>query len=484
MKRSVLVVILFLFVRVSFSQSQGIANQFLVNCMDSLLNLSYIEKSMQNFQQKEAVLPVLSPEDYNQRISAIPSTVPLFYDEIVLKYINLFAVEKFKASSAMLGLLDFHKAYLETALKKQNLPLELKYLPMALSGMFPRAFTSIGSSGIWQLSYPIAKRYNVEVSSFTDDRKNIEKSTDCAVLYLKELFEIYHDWSLALLAYTSGPNNLNKAMTRSGSEKDIKKISEYLVPENREILQAFSAVVYFSNFYSLYGISPVKIMMPASDTVKVKEKLHFSQLASYLKTPVKIVRDMNPEFRIEVIHEFDHRNFFHIPSELKVAFLSHQDTIYKHLDSIYFPQSGIYVQKKSVADNTTNNDNSEEGKNKIYHKIKAGESLGIISAKYKTTPSKIKAWNNMTSNYLIAGRSLVIYTNVQVVEKKTVNHVYDTKISSLQAGEFFEYSIKSGDNLWTIGQRYGVSVEEIRSWNNLNSNSRLNIGQILKIKKK
>ena len=124
----------------------------------------------------------------------------------------------------MLGAGNYYIPIFEAALDAYGLPLELKYLPVVESGLDPTAISHAGAAGLWQFMITTARRYDLKINSLVDERMDPYKASWAAAKYLKELYDIYGDWNLVLAAYNAGPQQVSKAMRRTGGERDYWKI--------------------------------------------------------------------------------------------------------------------------------------------------------------------------------------------------------------------------------------------------------------------
>lgn len=186
----------------------------------------------------------------------------------------------------------------EEALDLYDLPLELKYLPVIESALNPMATSRQGAVGLWQFMLATGKIYGLQVTSLIDERRDPIKSTRAAARYLKDLYDIYHDWNLVLAAYNCGPGTINKAIRRADGEKDFWKLYNYLPKETRGYVPAFIAANYIMTYYCEHNISPLEMKMPeGTDTIHISRPLNLQQIAAVCNTNIDELRALNPEFK-------------------------------------------------------------------------------------------------------------------------------------------------------------------------------------------
>jgi membrane-bound lytic murein transglycosylase D len=131
---------------------------------------------------------------------------------------------------------------IESALDKYNLPHELKYLPIIESAFNPKAVSRVGAKGLWQFMFYTGKQYGLVANSYIDERFDPMKSTHAAMKYLRDLYNFFQSWDLAIAAYNCGPGNVKKAIIRSGGKTNFWQIYRYLPRETRGYIPAFIAV--------------------------------------------------------------------------------------------------------------------------------------------------------------------------------------------------------------------------------------------------
>ena len=145
----------------------------------------------------------------------------------------------------------------DEALDRYSLPQELKYLTIVESGLNPLAVSKSGAVGLWQFLLNTSRLFDLEVTSYIDERRDPYKSTEAACRYLNYLNNTFHDWHLVLSSYNGGPGEVRKAIERSKGETDYWKLRPYLSEQAKNYVPAFIAAVYLMNFYKEHGIVPV-----------------------------------------------------------------------------------------------------------------------------------------------------------------------------------------------------------------------------------
>ena len=202
--------------------------------LDSLMNL-YLSRTYLGDDECNMtdVNPTFDKEVYIDRLSRIPSVMELSYNDVVQKFIDRYSGRLRRSISYMLAASNFYMPIFEEALETYGLPLELKYLPVIESALNPKAVSRVGATGLWQFMLATGKMYGLQVNSLVDERRDPVKSSYAAAHFLSDLYKIFGDWNLVIAAYNCGPENINKAIRRSGGERDYWRIYPYLPKETR-----------------------------------------------------------------------------------------------------------------------------------------------------------------------------------------------------------------------------------------------------------
>lgn len=249
--------------------------------------------------------PGATDEEIKQRLQALPTVIEMPFNSIVKSYIERYTKKGRQQVTALLGLASYYMPIFERALEEEGLPMELKYLPVIESGLDPNATSKHGAAGLWQFMLIAAKGYDMEVNSLVDERRDPYISSRKACRLLKDLHESFGDWSLAIAAYNCGPGTVNKALARAGGNPDTHdfwSIYFYLPEETRGYFPMFIAANYVMNYYPEHNILPVLATKPLiTDTVQVRERIHFNQISGVLDIPVEELRVLNPQYRADII---------------------------------------------------------------------------------------------------------------------------------------------------------------------------------------
>ncbi len=341
--------------------------------------------------------PNVSDSLYIDRLQRIPAIIEMPFNDIVKKFIEMYATRLRQKVSFMLSANNLYMPIFEEALDLYDLPLELKYLPVIESGLNPTATSRQGATGLWQFMLRTGKIYGLQTTTLVDERRDPVKSTRAAARYLKDLYDIYHDWNLVLAAYNCGPGTINKAIRRAGGEKDFWTLYNYLPKETRGYVPAFIAANYIMTYYCEHNISPMNMTMPEStDTVHISRSLNLNQIADVCKINIDQLRALNPEYKKDIIPGNEKPYALRLPTNMMSCFIDHEDSIYNYKPEIYQKRRATVAVKDIPASKA------------VYHRIRNGETLGGIAQRYGVSVSQLRRLNGIKGSNIRAGKSLRI----------------------------------------------------------------------------
>jgi membrane-bound lytic murein transglycosylase D len=453
--------------------------------LNTLLHEWQLEFSSADKNCRQGLNVVFHDSVYMNRLYNLPTVMEMSYNEVVRSYIDRYSDRNRNMVGYLATIGDYYFPMFEQALDKYGLPLELKYLPVIESALNPIAVSRVGATGLWQFMLKTGQSYGLEVNSLVDERRDPHKATDAAARYLLDLHKLYEDWNLVIAAYNCGPGNVNKAISRSGGKRDYWEIYKYLPKETRGYVPAFIAATYIMNYYPSHNICAVESNndMIAMDTIHVNKQLHFKQISDVLSIPMEKLRRMNPQYKMDIIPGGVQSYVLVLPTNKVLAFIEQQDTITNYNRDTFFTHR---LNTDQYINSSYSSNVSSGGTQNVYYKVKKGDNLGKIAQRNHTTVAQLKKWNNLKSNMISAGKSLIVQKKVVPVDDETIKDeaILADNASTKVSGETknIYYKIKKGDSLSEIADRFGTSVNQLKAWNNLKSN-RIDMGKSLIVKK-
>jgi membrane-bound lytic murein transglycosylase D len=379
-------------------------------------------------------IPVWTERVYQQRMNVLDQRTPfdLTYNKVVQAYIDLYAVRKREMTSRMFGLAELYFPVFEEYLDRHGMPMELKYLAVVESALNPNARSKAGAVGLWQFMLPTGKMFGLHADSYVDERHDLHKSTDAACRYLKYLYNMYGNWEMALAAYNCGPGNVNKAIRRSGGEKNYWKIYDHLPRETRGYVPAFIAVNYvFAHAadHNMYPVAPVYCAYEM-DTVQVCYPVDLNKLAAMTGSSAAELRELNPTFKLGIVPDVDQPVSLYLPRDAAHALVDNEHEIRYAQNAVPAP-----VDTRSAAATTTAQPRTvTPAPAQRTHTVRSGESLGTIARKYGVSVTELKRWNGLRSDMIRAGQKLKVHASPGARAGSTVQHRRQVLRTSEQAG--------------------------------------------------
>ena len=352
-----------------------------------------------SFDVSAAAASSLPDSVYIERLRALVSPVQLPFNPIVKNYISRYVDGRYGTINRILSLSQYYFPIIEDELLREGLPVELRALPIIESALMPQAVSVRGAAGLWQFMPYTGKSYGLEVNSLVDERCDAVLSTRAACRFLRDLYNIYNDWTLAIAAYNCGPGNVNKALSRAGSDcKTFWDIYYYLPPETRGYVPAFIGASYAYAYHRLHNIKVEPSPLPvATDTITVRRIMHLGQVAETLDIPMDMLRKLNPQYKMDIIPATTRSYSLVLPLQYVSKYVERESDIFSK-DSTYLKE---YI-------NPANIDRKRLERPGFTYTVKNGDTLSGIAYKYRISVKEIMRWNNLRSTKLRIGQKLRI----------------------------------------------------------------------------
>lgn len=370
--------------------------------LDEIVHNWYLTNAQLGDCRKDTGLVLGNKELYIERLQKLPYVMEMPYNDIVKKFIEMY-LQKPDKVEYMLGLgQTYYFPMFEEALERYGVPLELKYLPVIESALNARATSRAGAAGLWQFMVPTGRLYGLEVNSLVDERRDPLKASDAAARYLRDLYNIYQDWHLVIAAYNCGPGNVAKATRYAGGgKKDYWQIYPYLPSETRSYVPIFIAANYVMNYYREHNMCPMQpTVTVATDTIMVDKRINLRQVSELLNISLDELRFLNPQYRQDIVPGNIKPYPLVLPFNQLSAYIDNRDTIPLH-------RAAELVANRAEVQPAQYNPSSDG--RVTYYKVRSGDTLGGIAARYHCTVNQIKRWNGLRGSMIRIGQRLKIY---------------------------------------------------------------------------
>ena len=363
------------------------------------------------------------------------SDLPLMLTDPVVGYINYFSTRGRGTFERALVRSGRYQEMIHRVLKQEGVPQDLIYLAQAESGFHPLALSRAGARGMWQFMASRAKGYGLERDWWVDDRQDPEKSTRAAARHLKDLYNQFGDWYLAMAAYNSGPGTVQQAVKRTGYADFWELYKRNVLPkETRNYVPIIVAVTIMAKNPAQYGLDQVVLDKPVPyDTVKIDYPVDLRLVAECVDASAADLQDLNPSL-LRLTTPKDQEFELHLPA----------GTADRYQEAISAIPADMRVWWR-------------------YHKVAPGESLNSIARSYHTTSQSIAEANNLEGNELEPDSKLIIPVAPGKHPAGEAGQTYARMIT--------RYKVRKGDTVERVADNFGVPATMVRRWNHLKGNS-------------
>ena len=364
------------------------------------------------------------------------SDLPLMMTDQVAGYITYFSGRGrgvFERAYARSG--RYHDMIVST-LKQEGVPQDLIYLAQAESGFHPLAVSRAGARGIWQFMASRGRGYGLSHNQWVDDRQDPEKSTRAAAHHLKDLYNQFGDWYLAMAAYNSGPGTVQAAVKRTGYADFWELYNRNVLPkETKNYVPIILAVTIMAKNPSQYGLDAVAMEHPAeSDTVTINYPVDLRLVAECVNAKPEELQDLNPSLlRLTTPREGSFT--LHLPAGTKDEYET----------AIAAIPADMRLWWR-------------------YHTVHSGDTLATLARTYHTTAKAISETNHLES----ANAELEADAKLVIPVAPGKHPASDT---ATYARRITRYKVHAGDTIETVAENFGVSPQMLRRWNGIRGNS-------------
>jgi membrane-bound lytic murein transglycosylase D len=316
---------------------------------------------------------------YKRRLDAIQKDVPLDYNEYVQSYIDTYlASNQRRDIGRIVGLTKYYFPIYEKAFREAGIPDEIKYLSIVESQLNPYAVSRVGATGLWQFMSNTAKTYGLNMDNYVDERRDPIQSSYAAAAYLKDAYQQFGDWLLAIASYNCGKSNVIRAIEQANGSRDFWAIRQYLPAETRGYVPAYIAVTYIMNYYKNYNIEPQTCNLAMkTDTVMVSKYISLSSVAKVLNISLTELTMLNPSYKMMIVNGSPSEpKTLVIPESAKEKYISRYDSINADLGYIQLDKKAL----KYAVDKAAEMELNSYYRSKRHSRRKAGRSYYVYNA--------------------------------------------------------------------------------------------------------
>jgi membrane-bound lytic murein transglycosylase D len=428
--------------------------------IDSLLGVETSES---------APLKPVTAETVQADLESTTHDIPIPTNDRVLRYVELFQgrLREFLTEGLSRGVQ--YLPMIQATFRAEGLPLDLAYIPLIESAFKPSALSRAKARGVWQFMRGTALENGLKADWYIDERADTIKSTQAAAKYLKTLHNMFEDWHLAMASYNGGPGRVKRALTRSRKNDfwQLTGSTRWLPRETREYVPMILAAVIIAKNPAQYGFNIVPVESTPTETVVVPEALDLRRVAEWAEVPMDDIQKLNPEFR------------------------RWTTPVKKGNYTIKVPEGTADRVKAGLAAAAPNQLNALQ-----FHTVKRGETLATIARKLRVNRTDLAEANYLraTSRVAVGARLVIPRMPSAALLARAASADLEQTAESI-VGDLLEntsaveplveakapaksartYTVRRGDTLYKIAQRFGKTVAQLKSWNRLQG-STLKIG--------
>ena len=411
-----------------------------------------------DWMNKRYVLP--------DNITKPKTEVPLVQNEYVNKHLTYYTVKRPEVMQKWLQRSKKYFPMMKRIFREEGVPTELVHLSMIESGLNPTARSWASAVGMWQFIQATGSVYGLEVNWWMDERRDPEKATRAAAQHLKDLYDIWGDWYLAIANYNISPRGLKRAIRAGGGEKDYWSAYAHLPRETQGYIPGFIATTMIDLNAEAFGFNDdFETDVYDYDVAEVDPLMPLNKLADAANITKEKLKDYNPEL-LRWATPPGSAYPLKLPSGTKEKFLANYSKIPK----------------------------DERGRGAVVHAVKRGETLGHIAQKFGTSVRAIYESNEHLSSTIYPGQKIVVPlapgSAEQVAVSSPTNRPHKTTASTKRGSKRKKthsnsnttkvyYKVKGGDTIGHIAEWFDVRSSQIRSWNN--TSNTITVGERLTI---
>jgi membrane-bound lytic murein transglycosylase D len=379
--------------------------------------------------------------------------VPVVWNERVRRSTLFFMRTRKGAFDRWLTRAGYYLPIMEQMFADSGLPGNLAYLPIIESGFNPHAYSRAHAAGIWQFIPSTGRAYGLRQNYWIDERRDPLKSTDAAIRYLRKLYKDFGDWHLALAAYNCGENGLARTMRRDNATSywELKTLPR----ETHNYVPLYLGSLIIAKNPDVFDFTFPSDNIFDPDVVIVNDCIELSTIAQGIDVPLDTIRRMNPH----ILH-------WCTPPDMQSV-------------NLYLPKGKAEVFELFYSELP------DDKKTRFYrYRIQSGDNMMTIARRFRVPVDALRDINKMKTNHITAGRFLIIPIPVNDSVPSALAAVLNNERPGRpipQNSKQIIYQVKPGDNTSRIARLFGVTVQDILSWNNMSGSQHLRAGQRLTI---
>lgn len=385
-------------------------------------------------------------------------TIPTEINDQVEKWVTYFQgrgrphMERYLARSTR------YEALMKKVLRDNKLPEDLFYIALIESGFSPRAHSSASAVGYWQFIRGTGKRYKLGINKLIDDRRDPVLATQAAAEYFKDLYGLFNSWYLSMAAYNVGEGRVLRVVKKYKTRDfwELSRNKRALPTETDNYVPKYLAAKLIAKNPDKYGFEGIDYMTPIEfDHMSFEQPVNLRLMAEKMNINYEDFKDLNPKYKGEVAPLDGTRLSLRIPpGSSEIALLAAQQSVATVVD--YVP---------------------DQNETQVY-RVKSGDNLGSIARRYRTTVAYLREINDLPRKKVLRiGQRVFVpdRTPLKDRQKKSASSKKSSQKTKEQDSKK-HYVVKKGDSLFSIAQKFNLSISDLSKANKLQRKTVLRSG--------
>ena len=387
-------------------------------------------------------------------------TIPTEINDQVEKWVTYFQgrgrphMERYLARSTR------YEALMKKVLRDNKLPEDLFYIALIESGFSSRAHSSASAVGYWQFIRGTGKRYKLGINKLIDDRRDPVLATQAAAEYFKDLYGLFNSWYLSMAAYNVGEGRVLRVVKKYKTRDfwELSRNKRALPAETDNYVPKYLAAKLIAKNPDKYGFEGIDYMTPIEfDHMSFEQPVNLRLMAEKMNINYEDFKDLNPKYKGEVAPLDGTRLSLRIPpGSSEIALLAAQQSVATVVD--YVP---------------------DQNETQVY-RVKSGDNLGSIARRYRTTVAYLREINELPRKKVLRiGQRVFVPDRTPLKDRQKKSASASSKKSSQKRQEQDSkkhYVVKKGDSLFSIAQKFNLSISDLSKANKLQRKTVLRSG--------
>jgi membrane-bound lytic murein transglycosylase D len=453
-------------------------------------------------------------EKVERELADVPHDLPIAVNDEVLSYLNFFQTRRGRAIVVHgLQRAGRYREMINRIFREEGLPQDLMYVAQAESAFQPLALSRARALGVWQFMSYSAREYGLAHTWWVDERQDPERSTRAAARYLRDLYQTFGDWYLALAAYNSGPGSVGRAIERTGYADFWELHRRHVLPkQTRNYVPIILALTLMAKDPARYGLHIEPDPAIRGDRVKPGHPIDLHLVAETIDASLDSLKTLNPqllrmvtpataEFELQLPEGTAERFSSEIASIPPDKWLSWRRHRVEERETLAAIARKYRVEPRAIAEVNGLDLHAEllEGAKLIIpathpavtgigrlvrYRVRRGDTLASIAGQFDVAPADLRRWNGLKSTGIARGTTLKVYPGGRLEPASSGKAGKSKQIKAIRSeaeAQTGSHAVQPGESLWSIAREYQTTVKALRDYNSFLAARQMRAGDKLAI---